>query len=571
MKTNLKRLFKYFHKNTILLIVALIINLISVLLTLFIPVVNGLIIDLFISSDINNKLFYKYYIFLAIIIILSALFTYISSYMMNILTNKLLVNLRKDAFYKLERMNISDLESYGVGDILLRFTSDIEEVSSGLITMLNTLVSGLLTIIVTLVYMFILNYIVALIVLLLTPLSLLSASIIAKKSFKTLKERSKIRADISSHVTEIFDFNKEVISYNYQDEAIKKYEDLNEKLAVVGFKAQFLGALVNPVTRFVNSIVYAVVALFGSILVIKTRMSVGSLTVFLSYAQSYTKPFNDISNVFSEMQTSFASLNRIFELIDYEITEENESNIIDFRNDIEFKNVCFSYDESKKVIDDLNLTIKGKTKVSIVGKTGSGKTTLINLLLRFYDIDSGEIIIDNKNINSCTKEYLRENIGVILQEPFIFKGTILENIKYGKLEATREEVIKASKASYADSFINNLKDGYDTYINDENLLSNGEKQLICIARLMLKNSNLLILDEATSNIDLRTESLINKGFNNLFSNKTTIIIAHRLATILNSDLILVFKDGKIVESGTHLELLEKNGYYKEIFDTQFEK
>lgn len=571
MKTNLKRLFKYFHKNTILLIVALIINLISVLLTLFIPVVNGLIIDLFISSDINNKLFYKYYIFLAIIIILSALFTYISSYMMNILTNKLLVNLRKDAFYKLERMNISDLESYGVGDILLRFTSDIEEVSSGLITMLNTLVSGLLTIIVTLVYMFILNYIVALIVLLLTPLSLLSASIIAKKSFKTLKERSKIRADISSHVTEIFDFNKEVISYNYQDEAIKKYEDLNEKLAVVGFKTQFLGALVNPVTRFVNSIVYAVVALFGSILVIKTRMSVGSLTVFLSYAQSYTKPFNDISNVFSEMQTSFASLNRIFELIDYEITEENESNIIDFRNDIEFKNVCFSYDESKKVIDDLNLTIKGKTKVSIVGKTGSGKTTLINLLLRFYDIDSGEIIIDNKNINSCTKEYLRENIGVILQEPFIFKGTILENIKYGKLEATREEVIKASKASYADSFINNLKDGYDTYINDENLLSNGEKQLICIARLMLKNSNLLILDEATSNIDLRTESLINKGFNNLFSNKTTIIIAHRLATILNSDLILVFKDGKIVESGTHLELLEKNGYYKEIFDTQFEK
>lgn len=571
MKTNLKRLFKYFHKNTILLIVALIINLISVLLTLFIPVVNGLIIDLFISSDIDNILFYKYYIFLAIIIVLSALFTYISSYMMNILTNKLLVNLRKDAFYKLERMNIYDLESYGVGDILLRFTSDIEEVSSGLITMLNTLVSGLLTIIVTLVYMFILNYIVALIVLLLTPLSLLSASIIAKKSFKTLKERSKIRADISSHVTEIFDFNKEVISYNYQDEAIQKYEDLNEKLAIVGFKAQFLGALVNPVTRFVNSIVYAVVALFGSILVIKTRMSVGSLTIFLSYAQSYTKPFNDISNVFSEMQTSFASLNRIFELIDYEITEENGSNIIDFRNDIEFKHVCFSYDENKKVIDDLNLTINGKTKVSIVGKTGSGKTTLINLLLRFYDIDSGEIIIDNKNINSCTKEYLRENIGLILQEPFIFKGTILENIKYGKLDATREEVIKASKASYADSFINNLKDGYDTYINDENVLSNGEKQLICIARLMLKNSNLLILDEATSNIDLRTESLINKGFNNLFSNKTTIIIAHRLATILNSDLILVFKDGKIVESGTHQELLEKNGYYKEIFDTQFEK
>lgn len=571
MRINIKRLFKYLSKNSILLVVALIINLVSVLLTLFIPIVNGLIVDLFKDSNVLESLFIKYFIFLVIIIIFSALFTYISSFLMNILTNKLLVNLRKDAFYKLERMNVSELEKYGTGDILLRFTSDIEEVSSGLITMLNTLISGLLTIIVTLVYMFVLNYIIALIVLLLTPLSLFSASIIAKKSFKTLKERAKIRADISSHVTEMFDLNKEVISYNYQDEAVLKYEELNNKLAKVGFKAQFLGALVNPVTRFVNSIVYGVVALFGSILVIKATMSVGSLTIFLSYAQSYTKPFNDISNVFSEMQTSFASLNRIFELIDYEVKEEiNEVNI-DFKNDIEFKNVSFSYDGNKNIIDDLSIKIKGKSKVSIVGKTGSGKTTLINLLLRFYDLNNGEILIDNQNIENCSKEYLRENIGLILQEPFIFKGTIFDNIRYGNLNASKEEVIKAAKNSYADTFINNLKDKYDTYISDENMLSNGEKQLICIARLMLKNANLLILDEATSNIDLRTESLINKAFNKLFENKTTIIIAHRLATILNSDLILVFKDGKIVESGKHQELLANNSYYKEIYDTQFEK
>lgn len=546
----------------------------SVSMTLFAPILIGDAIDFIV--DVNNVDFISLEIKLLqilLVVLLGSLFLWLFNWIANIVTYHIVRDLRTKAFYKLHRLKFRRLDQFSQGDLINRVIQDIDLVSDGLLQGFTQLFTGIVTVITTLIFMMMINYKIGLIVIILTPLSMVVAYIIAKGSSKTFKEQAKIKADISSIVTENLSNQRVIAAFNNEELVQDNFAEINQKLYKVGFKAQVYSALTNPSTRFINSLVYAAVGVTSAISIIKyNSMNVGQLFIFLSYASQYTKPFNEISSVATELSNSFASVNRVFELLELEEIEENDDAIAmnHAQGNIQIEHLYFSYSKDKPLIEDFNLNVRSGEDIAIVGPTGCGKTTLINLLMGFYEQDSGQILIDGVPTSKILKESLRDNLGMVLQDTWIFNGTVKENIKYGKEDATDEEIIEACKKSYADSFIDKLPYGYDTIISNDEGLSQGQRQLICIARLMLKKPPILILDEATSSIDTRTEILVQKAFKELMKSRTSFVIAHRLSTIKEADLILVMDDGNIVEQGNHNELLAKGGVYKQLYYSQFE-
>lgn len=571
----LKRLLNLIKPYTPLIIITILCAVITVVSTLYSTIIIGKSIDKMLkANNVNFEAIKKYLIELIVLSTSNVIFLYIMYFINNTIIYKLIGQLRKETFLKLHKVPISYLDRHPSGDIISRIITDIDAITDGLIQAFTELFTGVLTILFTLGFMFYLSWQLALVVLVLTPLSLITASFIAKKSYKVFKAQATLKGELSALANEMLDNQRVLITYNYNDNAIERYNEINQKLHKVGIKAQLLSGLVNPSTRLCNALVYAAVGVFGAYLCVKNpAFGVGStLYVFLSYASSYTKPFNTISNVVSELQNSLASGRRVFEFLDEDTIKEREnaSNEFHAEGNLSINNVSFRYVENKPLIENFNLNVKTGQTIAIVGPTGCGKTTFINLIMRFYDINSGDIKLDNTSIYDMTRTALRDNIGMVLQDTWLFRGSIYENIAYGKMDATREEVIEASKKAFADDFIRKMPNGYDTIVNDDDGLSIGQKQLLCIARLMLKLPKILILDEATSNIDTRTEILVQDAFKNLMKGRTSFVIAHRLQTIKNADIILVMKNGNVIESGNHETLLAQKGFYYTLYNSQFE-
>ncbi len=575
-KSMLKRILIYTKKYKFILILAFIFSILYVSATLYAPKLVGEAIDQFQNSlAFQMEDIYWIVLELLIIVILGAFFGWFMNALLNKVTYSIVKDLRVDAFHKVLNVPVSYLDSHLSGDILTRIISDTDQVSEGLLQGFSQALTGIITIVVTIVMMLIIKWEIALVVIILTPLSLFVAAFISKRSFKTFKAQAQIKGEMGGFLNEMITNQKMVIAYHQEVINIDKFQKIDSNLYEVGIKAQFNSSLTNPTTRFVNAIVYASVATIGAILIIKNLalgFGIGGLTAFLTYASQYTKPFNEISGVATELSNSFASLRRVFELIDEkEMEDEAVKGSLEIKEgSVEFKDVCFRYIEDKPLIENLNIDIKPGMKVAIVGPTGCGKTTLINLLMRFYDIHQGEILIDGKSIMEFSKDSLRKQIGLVLQETWLFKGTVFDNIAYAKNDATLEDVVEAAKMAYVDDFISKLPKGYQTIISDDDGVSVGQKQLLCIARLMLRLPKILILDEATSNIDTRTEVMVQKAFHKMMEGRTSFIIAHRLSTIRNADKILVMQNGTIVEQGTHDELLIANGFYKKLYESQFE-
>ena len=575
-KQVVKRLLKFTKPYIGYLIMALICALFSVTFTLLGPVLIGKGIDLIIGPnnvDFNGIL--KIIVILMATIILGALFQWLMGLYTNIVTQKTVKDLRIASFSKINEVPLRYIDSNPHGDIINRVVNDIDLISDGLLQGFTQLFTGIVTIVGTLLFMLSINVSIALVVVLVTPLSLFVASFIAKKSHNSFKVQSATRGELSGYIEEILGNQKVVKAFSYEDEAEEKFKEINARLYESGVKSQFYSSLTNPSTRFVNGIVYAAVGVIGALLAIKGKLTIGDISCFLSYANQYTKPFNEISGVVTELQTAFASAKRVFNLLDElpETPEDKDAiSLVKADGYLEINNVNFSYSENKKLIENLNLKVKPGNRIAIVGPTGCGKTTIINLLMRFYDVTSGEIKVDNTNITHLTREGLRRNFGMVLQDTWLYSGTVKENIAYGKADATDEEIIEAAKAAHAHNFIMRLPNGYDTLINDDGSnISQGQKQLLCIARVMLTKPPMLILDEATSSIDTRTEIYIQKAFDKMMEGRTSFIVAHRLSTIKEADLILVMNAGKIIEQGKHEQLLAANGFYANLYNSQFIK
>ncbi len=574
-KEIVKKLFKYIRPYRLYLITALILSVITVAFTLLAPILMGNGIDLIISK--GNVNFQKLKRIIVLIILVIAI-TAIAQWLMNLCTNKLTYNtvrdIRLDAFAKLEKVPVSYVDNSSQGDLISRIVTDIDLVSDGLLMGFTQLFSGVITILATIGFMISINYKIALIVIVITPLSFFVASFVAKRTFNMFQAQSIKRGEMTSHINEMITGQKIVKAYNYENESMKRFEKINGELETVGVKALFFSAITNPATRFINGLVYSGVGIFGAISAIGGYISVGQLSAFLTYANQYTKPFNEISSVITELQSAFASAKRVFEII--EADEEQSDNglytLEKIDGTLSLKDVSFSYTPDRPLIKNLNLDVRKGERIAIVGPTGCGKTTLINLLMRFYDVTGGDIEISGKNIKEITRHSLRQSFGMVLQETWLSKGTIKENIAFGKPNASDEEIITAAKNAHAHSFIQRLPKGYDTVVSDDSEnLSSGQKQLLCIARVMLTLPPMLILDEATSNIDTRTEKQIQSAFEKMLKGRTSFIVAHRLSTIKNADCILVMNNGNIVEQGNHNELLSKNGFYSKLYNSQFEK
>lgn len=575
-KQVVKRLLKFTKPYIGYLIMALICALFSVTFTLLGPVLIGKGIDLIIGPnnvDFNGIL--KIIVILMATIILGALFQWLMSLCTNIVTQKTVKDLRTTAFNKINEVPLRYIDSNPHGDIINRVVNDIDLISDGLLQGFTQLFTGIVTIVGTLLFMLSINVSIALVVVLVTPLSLFVASFIAKKSHNSFRVQSATRGELSGYIEEILGNQKVVKAFSYEDEAEEKFKEINARLYESGVKSQFYSSLTNPSTRFVNGIVYAAVGVIGALLAIKGKLTIGDISCFLSYANQYTKPFNEISGVVTELQTAFASAKRVFNLLDElpETPEDKDAiSLVKADGYLEINNVNFSYSENKRLIENLNLKVKPGNRIAIVGPTGCGKTTIINLLMRFYDVTSGEIKVDNTNITHLTREGLRRNFGMVLQDTWLYSGTVKENIAYGKADATDEEIIEAAKAAHAHNFIMRLPNEYNTLINDDGSnISQGQKQLLCIARVMLTKPPMLILDEATSSIDTRTEIYIQKAFDKMMEGRTSFIVAHRLSTIKEADLILVMNAGKIIEQGKHEQLLAANGFYANLYNSQFIK
>jgi ATP-binding cassette subfamily B protein len=489
----------------------------------------------------------------------------------NHLTYGIVKDIRDEAFTKIQSLPLKYIDSHSTGDLVSRVISDADQFADGLLMGFTQLFSGVATIIGTLIFMVSVNFKISLVVILLTPLSFVVASLIAKNTYAMFKKQSETLGEETAFIDEMVGDIKTVQSFGYQQKAIDDFSKINSRLGQYSQKAIFFSSITNPATRFVNNLVYVGVGLSGALSVISGGLSVGQLQCFLSYANQYTKPFNEISGVVTELQNALACAGRIFELIEEPSEKVNEKAIAleSVSGNVTFKDVKFSYNPEQKLIENFNLEVKSGQRVAIVGKTGCGKTTLINLLMRFYDTTGGSISVDGVNINDITKDSLREHYGMVLQETWIKTGTVRENITIGKPNASDEEVIQASKASYAHSFIKRLPNGYDTVIKDDGTLSQGQKQLLCITRVMLAIPSILILDEATSSIDTRTEIKVQKAFSNLMQGRTSFIVAHRLSTIKEADIILVMDSGHIMEMGNHEELLNKHGFYYDLWNSQF--
>lgn len=578
MKNNnsgiIKRVLVYIKKYNFLVALSFICAAVAVASTLYAPILTGNAIDLIIEPgkvdfDGIKSIIFRFVIVVAI--------TVVSQWVMNIINNHITYSVVKDirieAFNHLSELPLSYIDSHQHGDIVSRIVSDIDQFADGLLMGFTQLFSGVVTILGTLGFMLYINIPIAVVVVVLTPISLFVASFIAKRTYKLFRSQSETRGSLTSLVDEMVGQQKIVQAFGYEDDALRRFEVINDKLEKDSMNATFYSSITNPATRFVNSLVYTSVGIIGALSAISGRISVGQLTCFLSYANQYTKPFNEISNVITELQNAIACAGRVFELIDEkpQIKEPDDAiRLESVKGEISINNVSFSYVPDKKLITDLKLQVKPGMRVAIVGPTGCGKSTLINLLMRFYDVDKGSICVDGNDIRNITRDSLRNNYGMVLQETWLKSGTIRENIAYGMPSATDEEIIEAAKKAHSHSFIKRLPQGYDTYITEDGgNLSQGQKQLLCITRVMLLMPPMLILDEATSSIDTRTEVRIQKAFNRMMEGRTSFIVAHRLSTIREADIILVMKDGNIIEKGSHEELMNMNGFYTNLYNSQF--
>lgn len=571
-KSTFSKLLERIKPYSFFVVLSMLLALFSVILTLVIPLKIGQAIDC-----IGDKTNWGKIIPVFTQVIILSVIVMILQWVMNLINNKITYyvvrDLRNDAIQKIETLPLSYIDSHSQGDIVSRIIADADQFADGLLMGFTQAFSGVVTIIGTLIFMIRMSLSITLVVVLLTPLSLFVASFISKKTFNMFKLQSETRGEQTAFIDEMISNEKVVKAFSREEQTIEKFVSMNEDLKNASLKAIFFSSLTNPMTRFVYNVIYAFVALFGAIGVISGNMSIGILTCMLSYVNQYTNPFNEITGVITELQNAFACIERIFELLNAKSEPLDKFDAVcldDLEGNIEIKDVFFSYNKEKKLIEDFNLSVKKGQKVAIVGPTGAGKSTIINLLMRYYDTDKGIISVDGYDIKDIQRESLRSNYGMVLQETWLRNGTIRDNICLGKPDASEEEILRAAKSSHAHSFIRRLENGYDTIISDDGgSLSQGQKQLLCIARIMLLLPPMLILDEATSSIDTRTEKKIQSAFNMLMEGKTSFIIAHRLSTIKNADTILVMKDGRIIESGNHESLIEKEGFYYNLYNSQY--
>lgn len=570
--STLKNVLSMVGKYKPLLIVTILLSLLYVAASLYIPILAGKVIDVIADENgIDFKVILQDLVLIGISAAIAALSQWLMSIVNNAITYRTVHDLREKSFKKLMKLPISFIDSNPQGEIVSRIIADTDTFADGLLMGFTQLFTGVATIAGTIVFMLTMNAFITLAVVILTPISLFAAKFIATRTYSMFKKQSECRAEQTAYIDEMIQNQKTVKAFGYEKRSEVKFDSINEKLKGASLKATFYSSLTNPVTRFVNSIVYMAVVLLGAVFVIRDSLSVGMLVSFLSYANQYTKPFNEISGVVTELQNALACAQRVFDLLsEPEMTKDGEKLPEKKRGEVVFNDVSFSYTQDKKLIENFNLKVIPGQKIAIVGPTGCGKTTLINLLMRFYDVDSGSIVVDGVNINDMPREALRGSFGMVLQETWLKSGTVKENLKMGKPDATDEEMIEKAKLTRAHSFIKRLPEGYDTLIGESGgSLSEGQKQLLCITRVMLMDPPMLILDEATSSIDTRTEMKIQQAFDILMKGKTAFVVAHRLSTIQNADKILVMKDGKIIETGTHDELLSKNGFYSKLFNSQF--
>ena len=577
MLKTLKRVFSYARPYILYFVMTVLFAIIGVSLSLAVPVFIGEAVDCCIGkNDVDFDRLKKIVTTLAGMVICSTLFQWLMSLCTNKLSFLTVRDLRADIFNKLERVPLKYIDGHTKGELTSRVINDIEIISDGLLQGFTQFFSGIITILGTLIFMMTINVRIAFVVVLLTPLSFIAASKITKASHDSYMKQSKLRGDMVALAEEMAGNQKLVKAFVYDERAEKRFAEINKEYGKIGTQATFFSSMTNPTTRFVNGLIYAAVGLLGSLGAIGYSsiigvMSVGKLSSFLAYANQYTKPFNEISGVFAELQNAIASAQRVFDVLDEEeVSDDSEKAVIsDRRGDVSFRDVFFSYTPEVKLIQDFSLDVKSGQRIAIEGPTGCGKSPIINLLLRFYDIDSGSIEVSGKNISDITRDSLRSSFGMVLQDTWIFTGTVAENIAYGLPDASKEQIIEAAKAVYAHGFIKRLPQGYDTVISEDSGLSQGQKQLICIARIMLMDPPMLILDEATSSIDLRTEHKIQKAFIKLMEGRTSFVIAHRLSTIKNSDTILVMDNGNIIEQGSHEKLMKENGFYSKLYNSQF--
>lgn len=573
-KSTLKKVLKRIEKYRLLVLLSLAMAVVTVILTLYLPILTGEAVDGIIAKGLVNFTgLFKILKNMVAVIAATSVFQWLMNIINNHITYHVVLDIRKEAFEKLEKLPLKYVDSRSYGDIVSRMITDVDQFAEGLLMGFTQLFTGVLTIAGTLFFMFDINVKIALVVVVLTPLSLFVAGFIAKRTYTMFKKQSETRGEQTSLIEEMVGNLKVVKAFGHEDENQDKFDEINGRLQKYSLDAIFYSSLVNPCTRFINSMIYAGVGITGAIAALNGRLSVGQLTCFLSYANQYTKPFNEISGVITELQNALACAARVFELIEEEpevSDKENASVLENPEGKIDLEHVYFSYTADKKLIQDFNLSVKPGQRIAIVGPTGCGKTTLINLLMRFYDVNEGKIFIDEKEIKDLTRGSLRTNYGMVLQDTWIRNGTVRDNIAIGKPDASIEEIICAAKESHAHDFIKRLPNGYDTMLGEDGgSLSQGQKQLLCITRVMLCLPPMLILDEATSSIDTRTEIKIQRAFARMMHGRTSFIVAHRLSTIREADVILVMKDGNIIEQGSHEELLTKDGFYAELYRSQF--
>lgn len=575
-KGTLKKVLHYIGRYKYLLALSVIFAALSAALTLYVPILIGNAIDCIIGTGkVDFNAVFGILVKVGITVGVTALFTWLMNTLNNRITFHVVRDIRNEAFRKIEILPLSYIDTHPYGEVVSRVIADVDQFADGLLMGFTQLFTGVITILGTLMFMLSINVKITLVVVLLTPLSMVVAKFIATRTYSMFTLQSETRGEQTAFIDEMIGNQKVVKAFSHEDENLEKFDEINERLEKCSLRATFFSSLTNPTTRFINSLVYAGVALTGALSAIGggAAITVGGLTCFLSYANQYAKPFNEISGVVTELHNALACADRVFELIEQQPQipdAENAESLQNAKGNVTLNNVCFSYVPERKLIQNLNLNVKSGMRVAIVGPTGCGKTTLINLLMRFYDVTDGSISVDSKDIRGITRDSLRHNFGMVLQETWLSEGTVRDNIAFGKPDATLDEVIAAAKAAHAHSFIKRLPKGYDTVIGEDGgSLSQGQKQLLCIARVMLCLPPMLILDEATSSIDTRTEQRIQKAFSEIMKGRTSFIVAHRLSTIQEADIILVMKDGNIIEQGKHSELIEKGGFYAKLYNSQF--
>ena len=571
----LRKVLKYISKYKVWMILSIFLAAVTVALTLYVPIVVGNAIDCIVDKgQVDFEKIAETLVKVGVVAGITAILQWVMNTINNKVTYNVVRDVRNEAFNKIEILPLKFIDGHSSGEIVSRVIADVDQFADGLLMGFTQLFTGVVTIFGTLMFMLTINPWITLVVVVLTPLSLLCAKFIAKRTYSMFKLQSETRGEQTALIYEMIGNQKVVQAFTHEDEALEKFDEINERLEKCSLKATFFSSLTNPCTRFINSIVYAAVGLTGALFAVGGAITVGGLSCFLSYANQYTKPFNEISGVITELQNALACAARVFELIEEkpQVSDKGNSELADVKGNVELDSVCFSYVPERKLIENFNLSVKPGQRVAIVGPTGCGKTTVINLLMRFYDVNSGKIIVDGKAITDVTRHSLRSGYGMVLQETWLKSGTIRDNIIMGKPDATDEEIIAAAKAAHSHSFIKRLENGYDTVIGEDGgSLSQGQKQLLCITRVMLCLPPMLILDEATSSIDTRTELKIQDAFAKLMKGRTSFIVAHRLSTIRDADIILVMKDGSIIEQGSHDELLAKGGFYANLYNSQFAK